>query len=125
MADADAESIEMFKLSDDYDRDDSHLEYTRLLDIDPSQDGFNAVFENPLAHIDEEQLMLDVEHFCKKHGLLECVNDIKKGAKISKDPESVPSADWLSEEEKQAILEEKIKKWKNPWMLYWLTCWCF
>lgn len=83
-------------------------------------DELNAVFENPLARVPDEQLMRDVEDFCERHGMMEHVEDMKKGALISKAPDEVQTATFLSDQEKETILREKTHKWDHPWMLYWL-----
>ena len=96
-----------------------------VLDVDVSQpDRLNAVFENPLAHVPDDQLMLDVEEFCQKYDMMDSLEDMKKGAKVSKYPHAWQSADWLDESEKEVLRRERTNKWDHPWMLYWLCTMC-
>ena len=80
----------------------------------------NAVFENPLAGIPEGKLMQDVEDFCIRHDLTEYMDDMKKGARVSKDPKGAFNASFLTEEERQCLVREKTHKWSHPFALYWL-----
>ena len=102
--------------------DSRHDEVKRdVLDIEPSQrDQVNAAFENPLANVPDDQLMRDVEKFCEQYDLMDSLEDMKKGARVSKKPYDFQSADYLSESDKAVLLREKTHKWDQPWMLYWL-----
>ena len=92
-----------------------------VLDVETTRrDHLNAAFENPLADVPDDQLMRDVEEFCEKFDLMDKLEDIKKGAMVSKRPYAVQSADFLSDHEKEVIMREKTHKWDHPWMLYWL-----
>lgn len=97
-----------------------HEKRRDVTDIDPSRDKLAAVFENPLAGVPDDKLMQDVEEFCAQHNLMEYIEDMKKGARVAKAPHEVQTADYLSEQDKEAILREKTHKWDHPWMLYWL-----
>lgn len=92
-----------------------------VLDIDPSgREQLNAVFQNPLDGVPDDQLMRDVETFCNDYDLMEHVEDMKKGALVSKYPGGVQTAVYLSASEKEAIAREKTHKWDHPYTLYWL-----
>lgn len=96
-----------------------------ILNVEGVQrDKLNAVFENPLANIDDDQLMLDVEQFCEKYDLMDQLENMKKGAKVSKRPHEIENADFLSEDEKNVLMREKTNKWDHPWTLYWLCTMC-
>lgn len=79
-----------------------------------------AVFENPLARVPEDELMRNVEEFCEKFELMEHLEDMKKGALVSKSPDNIEDATFLNDQEKETIIRERTHKWDHPWMLYWL-----
>ena len=107
--------------SDKTDGDNSKQIRRSILDVNTShRDRLNSVFENPLANVPDEQLMHDVEEFCEKHGMMEHLDDMKKGALISKAPDDVQDASYLDDSEKEVIIREKTHKWDHPLMLYWL-----
>ena len=92
-----------------------------VFDVDASgRENLNAVFENPLASVPDDQLMSDVEKFCQEYDLMDDFEDMKKGALLSKYPGQLDSLDCLDEEEKEVVRREKTHKWDHPWMLYWL-----
>lgn len=96
-----------------------------VFDIDISdREHLNAHFENPLAGVDDEQLMRDVEAFCEKYDLMDQLENMKKGARISKSPNTVAEAYFLEPAEKDVIIREKTNKWDHPFMLYWLCTMC-
>ena len=95
-----------------------------IYDIPGGGDNLNAVFENPLAGIDKEQLMEDVEEFVSKFDLTEYVDVIKRGALVARDPLRGPNIEGLEPGERQALINETEKRWSHPLMLYWLTVMC-
>ncbi|KAL6714740.1 hypothetical protein ACLMJK_008165 [Lecanora helva] len=124
MADSTAEKQ---SLGNDQATPDSHDEKRKqsVFDIDTSaRSGLNAVFENPLAGVPDDQLMRDVEEFCQKYDLMDDLDDIKKGAMLSKYSDRVQEVDFLSDDEKEIVIREKTHKWDHPYMLYWLCVMC-
>ena len=93
-----------------------------VFDVDTT--GLNAVFENPLAGIDKQQMLRDIDEFCSQWGLRDHVDVIKRGALVARDPSRALEVEGLTEEEKTALRNEKEHKWRHPWMLYWLTVMC-
>ncbi|KAI4092919.1 MAG: hypothetical protein L6R37_007490 [Teloschistes peruensis] len=82
-----------------------------VLEVDAtSRDRLNAVFENPLAGVPDEQLMQDVEKFCNDNDTTAEIDDMEKGALLSKYPHGVNTADYLSEAEREAVIREKTHK---------------
>ena len=77
----------------------------------------NAVFENPLADVGPEQLVRDVEEFCRQFDMMDHVDVIRKGALIARNPVKGTEVEGLTPEEKEAIINEKAHKWRHPWML--------
>lgn len=94
-----------------------------LFEIDNAKQ-LNAVFENPLARVDSDELLREVELFCHKYGMMDHIEVIKKGALVARDPPNALEVEGLTPDERQALLNEHQKKWNHPWMLYWLTVMC-
>ncbi len=70
----------------------------------------NAVFENPLADIPREQLMVDVTQFCEHFGLMEYIDAFKKGALVSQNPNNTQNLNELSDEDKLILENEYAHK---------------
>ena len=105
--------------------DGGHLQRKDVFDIEGDNSRqLNAVFENPLAGIPPDQLMQDVEDFCHTYGLTDKVDVIKRGALVARDAAHATEVEGLTQEEKEALVNEKTHKWRHPWMLYWLCCMC-
>ena len=98
-----------------------NLESTRRAPTDVSMEKLSAAFENPLAGIPKEQLMSDVETFCKQFNLVEHTEEFKKGALIAQAPDRAQSLDELSSEDKTVLEREHTHRWSQPWRLYWLA----
>ncbi|KAL8710477.1 MAG: hypothetical protein Q9220_004909 [cf. Caloplaca sp. 1 TL-2023] len=94
-----------------------------LADLD-SRGNLNVIFDNPLAKVSDDQLMRNVKDFCQRYDLMDQLENMKKGARVSKYPNTIADADYLSHEEKSVLLREKTNKWDHPWMLYWLCTMC-
>lgn len=101
-----------------------NLESTKRSPTDVNMEKLSAAFENPLAGIPREQLMKDVETFCKQFNLMEHIEDFKKGALISQSPENAQSLEQLSAEDKTTLEREHTHRWTQPWQLYWLASEC-
>ena len=76
---------------------------------------------NPLAGIEKEQLMADVEAFAAEKGLTDSLPELKKGALIAQDPASFETITELSEDDKEVLRREKTHRWSQPKTLYWMT----
>ena len=72
-----------------------------VYDVGADSKDLNAIFENPLAAVEPEQLLKDVEDFCNRYGLTEHLDVVKKGALV----------EGLTEEEQEALHNEKARKW--------------
>lgn len=81
----------------------------------------SAVFENPLADVPKEQLIQDVESFCKRFGLMDHVEVFRKGALVAQNPNAAQSMNELSDEERRVLEREHTHKWSQPFPLYWLA----
>ncbi|KAI9736988.1 MAG: hypothetical protein M1834_000577 [Cirrosporium novae-zelandiae] len=99
-------------------------------DTESQQEGVNlnsnasARIRNPLAGIPRDRLMADVENFAQEHGMVDIVEDIRKGALVAQDPVKFETVEGLTDEEKQSIRDEVLHKWKQPFALYWTVILC-
>lgn len=91
---------------------------------DGTQHGIAAVsakLRNPLYGISKEDLMRDVENFARDKGLEDITDMLKKGALVAQDPKRVEEIQELDEEERNWFRLEKTHRWKQPWMMYFMT----
>ena len=98
-----------------------HVEGRRRRPTDFNMEKLSATFENPLRDIPKEQLLSDVESFCKQHNLEEYVEDFKKGALAAQSPSEAGNFQELSPDDKVALEREHTHRWSQPWPLYWLA----
>jgi hypothetical protein len=97
------------------------FEGTRRRPTDFNMEKLSAAFENPLANIPKEQLLSDVEAFCKQHNLQEYVDEFKRGALVAQSPSEAHTLYELSSDDKVALEREQTHRWSQPWKLYWLA----
>ena len=77
--------------------------------------------KNPLTKIPREQLVEDVEAFAHEKGLTKHLEDLKKGALVAQNPKAFESIPELTEKDKASLRLEKTNKWKQPFMMYFMT----
>ncbi|EXJ92376.1 hypothetical protein A1O3_00926 [Capronia epimyces CBS 606.96] len=87
-------------------------------------DHLSAAFENPLSGIPKEQLLQNVETFCRDNNLLEYVDVFKKGALVAQSPKNFESIPELSQEDRDVLTREHTHRWSQPFTLYWLVIMC-
>ncbi|KAI9890957.1 MAG: hypothetical protein M1814_003458 [Vezdaea aestivalis] len=83
-----------------------------------------ARIQNPLAGISREDLMQDVETFCQEQGMNDKLALIQRGALVAQNPKNFEHIPELSEGEKQALRDETLHKWRQPWRLYFTVILC-
>lgn len=93
-----------------------------FIDIDENQ--LAAAFENPLSGIPKETLFEEVETFCRDAGLMEHLDDFKRGALVAQNPQNAHFLTELSEEDRNVLEREHTHRWSQPFMLYWLVVMC-
>lgn len=104
--------------------DEQHEDtYRGIFDLDGSQT-VSDKFENPLAGISKRQLFKDVEKFCRDHDMMDHLETFKKGALLAQSPTTFKEMEELSQQDVENIELATTHKWKQPWMLYWLTVIC-
>ncbi|KAL8746252.1 MAG: hypothetical protein Q9190_001708 [Brigantiaea leucoxantha] len=77
-----------------------------------------ALIENPLAHHTPESLLRDVTEFAETKGLGEFLPLLKKGAQIAKDPRFFEAVRGITDQEKQALRDEDLRRFRQPASLY-------
>lgn len=73
---------------------------------------------NHLSHLSEAELRQRVDHFAEEKGLQDVAPLIYKGALVARDPLNFEQLDELDEDEKEAIRNETLHKWRQPRALY-------
>jgi hypothetical protein len=76
---------------------------------------------NPLAGFTRDQLMADVENFANQKGLMDSLDDLKKGALVAQNPTNFENIPELTEADKGYLRLETTNKWKQPVMMYFMT----
>ncbi|KAF2732237.1 MFS transporter [Polyplosphaeria fusca] len=84
----------------------------------------SSKIQNPLVHMTEAEVLADVQAFTDEHGFSEIHPQIVKGALIARDPPAFASVADITEEEKLAISNEVLHKWRQPKLLYFTIILC-
>ncbi|KAL2450288.1 Polyol transporter 5 [Exophiala dermatitidis] len=88
------------------------------------QNSAAAKIKNPLAHLTNEEVVKDVQDFARTSGLEDLTPMIVKGALVAKDPPAFETVPGLTEDEKEAIRNEVLHKWRQPRALYFTIILC-
>ncbi|KAL2409164.1 Polyol transporter 5 [Exophiala dermatitidis] len=80
--------------------------------------------KNPLAHLTNEEVIKDVQDFTRTSGMEDLTPMIVKGALVAKDPPAFETVPGLTEDEKEAIRNEVLHKWRQPKALYFTIILC-
>ncbi|CAO1596963.1 MAG: hypothetical protein LQ349_003116 [Xanthoria aureola] len=83
-----------------------------------------ARIQNPLAGIPRTNLFKNVEDFAVEVGMTEQTSLLQKGALVAQDPPAFESIELLDEAEKDALRNEVLHKWRQPWSLYFTVVLC-
>lgn len=74
-----------------------------------------------MAGISKALLLQDVDDFARKHGLLDVLLLLRKGALVAQDPNSydeIGGPEALDDSEVDALRDEVLHKWKQSYSLY-------
>ncbi|KAF2452550.1 putative MFS myo-inositol transporter [Lineolata rhizophorae] len=104
------------------DIDDVHRRESEFLES--VEKNANAALRNPLAGLSKKALFKDVETFAESKGLTEHIDILKKGALVAQNPSQFEMIEELSEEDKETLRMETTHRWKQPWMMYFMTVLC-
>lgn len=77
--------------------------------------------KNPLAGMTKDELLAGVEAFAKEKDLEDILPLLHRGALVSQAPKNFENVAELSEDEKQWLRKEQTHRWKQPWMMYFMT----
>lgn len=80
--------------------------------------------KNPLAHVSHDEMIRDVKEFAREKDLVDIEPLLVKGAFIAKDPPAFESVEGVTEDEKTAIRNEVLHKWRQPGALYYTIILC-
>lgn len=80
--------------------------------------------QNPLAGIPRATLFKNVEDFANEAGMAEHIPLIQKGALVAQDPPAFEQIAELDEVERDALRNEVLHKWRQPWSLYFTVILC-
>ncbi|EGG06494.1 uncharacterized protein MELLADRAFT_86594 [Melampsora larici-populina 98AG31] len=81
----------------------------------------SAKLENPLAGLSIEELEASAVEFCEKNGLLDQVDNFKRGAVLAADPKNLDRISHITDEERQFIDAETTHKWRQPMIMYYIA----
>ncbi|KAJ9627039.1 hypothetical protein H2203_003499 [Taxawa tesnikishii (nom. ined.)] len=73
---------------------------------------------NPLVGIPKDILMAQVDNFANKYGVTDVLPLLRKGALCAQNPFDYEKHVDLTEDEKEALIIERTRRWKHPKMLY-------
>ncbi|KAL8941035.1 MAG: hypothetical protein Q9216_002482 [Gyalolechia sp. 2 TL-2023] len=93
-------------------------------DTTRKQSVINTKLQNPLSGMSYDELMDDVSQFAKQYDLQYALDDLQKGALIAQKRSGFESMDRLTDEDKTLIREEKLHRWRQPKMMYYMTILC-
>ncbi|KAL8995890.1 MAG: hypothetical protein Q9169_004464 [Polycauliona sp. 2 TL-2023] len=93
-------------------------------DPNRQQSTVNMKLQNPLSGMSYEELMTDVEQFAKQHDVEFALDDLQKGALVAQNRAGFENFDRLTAEDKTLIREEKLHRWRQPRMMYYMTILC-
>ena len=84
----------------------------------------SKAFENPLSGLTKEELLANVDDFCRRFKLTDFRETFHKGALIAQDPDSRDNLPGLTEDERTVLEREHTHRWSQPFTLYWLCVMC-
>ena len=77
-----------------------------------------------MAGIPRATLLRNVEDFARDANMVDQIPLLQKGALVAQDPPSFESVEELDESEKDALRNEVLHKWRQPFALYFTVILC-
>lgn len=74
--------------------------------------------ENPLNHLTPDELEKDARKFARTTGLEAYQELMERGAKLAKDPQYFEVIPGVTDDEKQALRDERRRRFRQPKQLY-------
>jgi len=97
------------------ERQDVVYEEKGAINTTNSQSGVqSAKIQNPLMHMSEAECIQDVHTFATEYGFESERDLLVKGALISRDPTNFANVPGMTDDEKSAIANEVLHKWRQP-----------
>lgn len=72
----------------------------------------------------EEEMLQDIDNFSKENNFDDIQDLLRKGALVARNPHNFASVPGITEEEKNAISNEVLHKWRQPKILYFTIILC-
>lgn len=105
--------------------------YVRLLACLPSSQKMASILktsinriQNPLAGIPRATLFQNVEDFARDANLSDHLPLFQRAALVAQNPPAFETIAELDEAEKDALRNEVVHKWRQPWSLYFTVILC-
>ncbi|KAF8519113.1 hypothetical protein BU17DRAFT_75968 [Hysterangium stoloniferum] len=105
------ESLQEDRLSEENDAE----KHTERIDLNSN---LSAKIKNPLAGIPRKKLFLQVDEFAQENNMTDLVPLLRKGALVAQNPPEFESIAELEPEEREALRNEVLHKWRQPRALY-------
>ncbi|KAL9035899.1 MAG: hypothetical protein Q9214_006378 [Letrouitia sp. 1 TL-2023] len=118
--------VENHKSSDEYpskEYDGAGAERGRQQSVNLNRN-VTARIQNPLAGIPRDTLFRNVDEFAAEKGMTDLAPLLKKGALVAQDPPAFEQVEELDEEERDALRNEVLHKWRQPGALYFTVILC-
>lgn len=72
----------------------------------------------------EDEMLRDVEAFATENGFLDDLGLLRRAALVARDPVNMDKVPGITEDEKAAISNEVLHKWRQPKVLYFTIILC-
>jgi len=80
--------------------------------------------KNPLTGIPQHTLLQNVADFAQEHGLSDITDVLQRGALVAQNPAEFENVEGLREEEREALRNEVLHKWRQPRAMYFTVVLC-
>lgn len=80
--------------------------------------------QNPLVHMTEDEMLRDVDTFAKENAFEEHIPLLRRAALVARDPVNMDNVPGITQDEKDAISNEILHKWRQPTILYFTIILC-
>lgn len=81
----------------------------------------SSKLENPLSGFTTQELIQQAQEFCQTNGLIDQVENFKRGAILAADPQDLDRIPGLTPEERQYVEDEANHRWRQPLMMYYIA----
>ncbi|KAF1348952.1 hypothetical protein BDV97DRAFT_195396 [Delphinella strobiligena] len=78
----------------------------------------SAKIKNPLAGIPKHRLLQNVQQFAEERDMVDIADLLKRGALVAQDPANFDTVEGLHDDEREALRNEVLHKWRQPRAMY-------